>query len=58
MAGTHFIPLDCATTPPRHTHCPWKTARDNPALVLFVQLRDASTRPLAKVVGQKEIFTS
>ncbi|MDH6185804.1 LysR family transcriptional regulator [Polaromonas sp. CG_23.6] len=45
MAGTVFIPLDCATTP-YDTHCLWKTARDNPALALFVQaVRDASTRP-------------
>ena len=45
MAGTVFIPLDRATTP-YDTHCLWKTARDNPALALFVQaVRDASARP-------------
>ena len=45
MAGTVFLPLDRATTP-YDTHCLWKTARDNPALALFVQaVRDASARP-------------
>ena len=45
MAGTVFVPLDRATTP-YDTHCLWKTARDNPALALFVQaVRDASARP-------------
>lgn len=45
MAGTVFIPLDRATTP-YDTHCLWKTARDNPALALFIQaVRDASARP-------------
>ncbi len=45
IAGTVFIPLDRATTP-YDTHCLWKTARDNPALALFIQaVRDASARP-------------
>ena len=45
MAGTVFIPLDRATTP-YDTHCLWKTARDNPALALFIQaVCDASARP-------------